>query len=56
MDKVYLIYNDSPDDVCEMIGYIKGTENDAEKYCEEYNAKQKYRWNKVWYEELEKLN
>lgn len=38
-EKIYLIFRDSMDDCCEIIGYIKGTEEDAEAYCNAYNEK-----------------
>lgn len=55
-DKIYLIYNDSQDDCATIIGYIKGTENDAGRYVEEYNKKCERYWQEVWLEELECLN
>ena len=55
--KIYLIYNDSMDDYASIIGYIEGTGEDAEKYCQEYNScPQRSYWNKVQWEELDKLN
>lgn len=54
--EIYVIYNDSPDDNCFMLGYIEGSEEDAEKYCKEHNATVTWPWNKVEWEELEKLN
>ena len=55
--KIYLIYNDSQDDCATILGYIEGTEEDAEKYCQEYNALPERRYyDKVEWEELNKLN
>lgn len=53
---VYLIYNDSMDDACEIRGYIYGTESDAEKYCEECNKDCKYEYEEMCYIILERLN
>ena len=54
--KIYVIYCDSPNDSCFMLGYIEGTAEDAEKYCKEHNATVTWECNKVEWEELEKLN
>lgn len=54
--KIYVIYKDSPDDSCDMLGYIEGTAEDAEKYCKEYNATVKSPWRMVEWDELKKLN
>ena len=35
--KIYLIFADSVDTVCEIKGYIRGTEEDAQAYCEDLN-------------------
>ncbi len=35
--KIYLIFADRVDTVCEVKGYIRGTEADAQAYCEELN-------------------
>ena len=32
-NKTFVIYRDSPNDLCEMIGYIVGTPEDAYEYC-----------------------
>ena len=37
-EDVYLIFRDSMDDCCEIIGYIRGSEKEAENYCDVYNA------------------
>lgn len=54
--KIYVIYCDSPDDICFMLGYIEGTEEDAEKYCKEHNATITCPLNMVEWEKLDKLN
>ena len=54
--KIYVIYTDSPDDSCFMLGYIEGTAEDAEIYCQKHNATVTWECNKVEWEELEKLN
>ena len=55
--KIYLIYKDGADDSAEILGYIEGTAEDAERYCEEYNAPLKDTWwRKVEWTELDKLN
>lgn len=54
--KVYLIYWDSIDDGCEIIGYIFGTEAEAEAYCKELNKGHKYRWEDYDWIELDRLN
>lgn len=35
--KIYLIFSDSVDTVCEIKGYIRGTVEDAQAYCEDLN-------------------
>lgn len=52
---IYLIFNDSIDDACTIIGYIEGTAEDADKYCDEYNSKVKYIWEEVTWEKLTNL-
>ncbi len=54
-NNIYLIYNDSMDDACTIIGYIEGTYEDADKYCDEYNKNVKNYWEKVTWEKLTKL-
>jgi hypothetical protein len=54
-DKIYVIFTDSCDDSAYIIGYIKGTEEEADKWCEEYNAKLKSWENEACYIELKNL-
>ena len=55
--KIYLIYEDSEDDAAAILGYIEGTEEDADKYCNEYNAPLKGTpWPTAEWIELDKLN
>lgn len=56
MDKIYLIYNDSEDDMAEIYGAIVGTEEQAKQYCEEFNAKCDDSCREVRYKELVVLN
>ena len=49
---IYLIYKDSMDDCCEIVGYIKGTAEDADKYCTEYNKKIGDRYRQAEYEKI----
>ena len=53
---IYVIYSDSLDDACWIGGYIEGTAEDAEQYCQEHNATAKWPWNEVEWDYLEKLN
>lgn len=55
-EKIYLIYNDSIDDASTILGYIKGTEEDADKYCDEYNANCKYEYQEIYWMVLENLS
>lgn len=50
-DKVFLIYSDDIDDACRMIGYVRGSEDDAARYCELHSTQ-----DGVDYIELEQLN
>ena len=54
-EEIYLIFNDSIDDGATILGYIRGTEEEADKYCEEYNAHCNYEWQEVYYIRLENL-
>lgn len=53
---IYLIYKDSVDDAATILGYIEGTAEDADKYCEEYNKNCKYWYEKIEWDKLYKLN
>lgn len=55
-NNIYLIYKDSVDDACTIIGYIEGTSEDADKYCDEHNANVKYEREEIYWEKLTKLN
>ena len=54
--KIYLIYKDSIDDAATILGYIKGSEEEADKYCDEYNANCKYEWQEIYWMVLENLS
>ena len=58
--KVFMIFMDDPESygyLPSMIkGYIYGTEEEAQAYCEELSKGAKYRWDQYIYEELECLN
>ena len=56
MDKIYLIYNDSMDDMAEIQGVIIGTEEEAKQYCDDFNSKCKQGYDEVGHKELEVLN
>ena len=56
MGKVFLIYRDTADDNVEIKGYIIGTEQDAEEYCNKLNKDCKHYWEELTYEEIEHLN
>lgn len=45
--KVYLIYNDNQDDACAFIGRFVGTEEEVNRYCDEYNSKCRYEWEEI---------
>ena len=45
--KVFLIYKDNHDDACWFAGRFIGTEEDVERYCEEYNKKCRYEWEEI---------
>ena len=55
-EEIYLIYKDSSDDAATILGYIKGTEEEADKFCEVYNSECLYEWQEVYYEKLSKLS
>ena len=50
-DKVFLIYRDILDHYSDIIGYIRGSEDDAARYCELHSTQEE-----VGYIELEQLN
>lgn len=54
-ENIYLIYKDSMDDSATILGYIKGTMEDADKYCDEHNEKCKYEWEEIYWVLLENL-
>lgn len=51
---VYLIYKDSMDDACTIIGYVN-TAEEAEKYCDEHNSKVKYEWEQIEWEKIDHI-
>lgn len=54
--KMYVIYWDSQDDCCHIMGYIYGTQDEADAYCNELNKNNKYYWEDYTWEELKRLN
>lgn len=46
-EKVYLIYKDYQDDGCCFIGRFVGTEEEVDRYCDEYNSKCRYEWEEI---------
>lgn len=56
MDKIYLIFKDSADDLAEFKGVIIGTEEQAKQYCEDYNKNCQERYEMIQYEEVENLS
>ena len=52
---VYLLFRDSMDDSCEIIGYIRGSEEDVVRYCDERDADCKFEWEETDYVELTDL-
>lgn len=55
-NKIFLIYKDSCDDCCTIKGYINGTSDDAEEYCNKLNEGNEFEWEDFYWEELECLN
>lgn len=53
---VYLILKDSMDDTATIKGYICGTLEDADRYCDELNKGNKYEYEDYYWRLLEKLN
>lgn len=56
LKNVYLIYKDSIDDACEIKGYIIGTSDCADRYCDELNKNCKYEWEEYTWEKIDCLN
>lgn len=54
--KIYLIYKDSMDDACEIYGYIKGSEEEADKYCDSHNETCRYEWEEIHWQVIEDLS
>lgn len=58
--KVFIIFKDDPDNygyLPSMIkGYIHGTAEEAEAYCEKLNKDAEYRWDEYTYDVLDCLN
>ena len=49
-EKTFVLFRDRTGyDTCEILGYIRGSENDAIRYCDECNADCEYEWDKVEY-------
>lgn len=56
-EEIYLIYNDSVDDACDIEGYISASsEDEADKYCDELNKDNKWEWQDYYWQILKKLN
>ena len=53
---IYLIYRDCIDDTVSIVGYIEGTTEDADKYCEHFNRSPFSGAGCVQWRELDKLN
>lgn len=45
--KVFLIYKDDQDDACYFMGRFVGTEEEVDRYCDEYNSKCRYEWEEI---------
>lgn len=54
--RIYLIYKDDCDDCCQIKGYILGTEEAADAYCENLNKGHEFEWEDFDWVELECLN
>lgn len=52
---IYVIYWDNPDDSCSIKGYIHGTEEEADRYCDELNKGNKYEYEDYTWERLDNL-
>lgn len=55
-NRIYLIYRDDCDDSCEIKGYILGTAEEAEAYCENLNKGHEFIWEDFDWMELDCLN
>jgi len=55
-NKIFVIYRDSPNDLCEMKGYIVGTPEDAYEYCKEQNKDCENYSDAVDFEEIKNLH
>ena len=53
--KIFCIFSIDLDNISVLKGYINGTSEDAKKYCETYNKKCEYYWEKLEWEELKNL-
>ena len=54
--KHYLIFRDNSDDRAYILGYIFGTEEEADAYCSKLNENATYIWDEFEYKEIDKLN
>lgn len=49
-EKTFVLFRDGMDcDTCEILGYIRGSEKDAVRYCDECNTDCECKWEKVEY-------
>lgn len=53
--EIYLIFRDSIDDACYIEGYIEGTEEEADRYCDALNEGCRYGWEEFIWEVLKNL-
>lgn len=53
---IFLIYKDSMDDACTIEGYIIGTSEDADRYCDELNKGHQYEWEDFDWMKIDNLN
>lgn len=53
---IYVIFRDSQDDYCDIKGFIRGTEEEAEEYCNAFNENCKHYWEEIEWEKIEVLN
>lgn len=52
---IYLIYKDDTDDACTIMGYIHGTDETADRYCDELNKDHEYEWEDYTWVKLDEL-